>query len=1417
MVADESAARNSAAMAFPVARPPMLAIPSPDLLVNLFASGVQVLGLLAVAVGGSWFKKNQDEPEETAKRGSPWPFRIALLLLVGVSVAFGLYVLKTQDATNTRLQANLIRKSVEGGKKVGDTSLKTLGFSDQHKHPRAISSEQLAAWLAAGEPLNLIDVREPEEIEVGQIAGTWARRFPDLKLDRSGLTKAGHKTILLCDSGNRSSELVDLFTKDGVECWFMIGGYEKWVAEYRPLLNAGSRTAIRDIPDYPRKHVLLDTPEVERLVREEGAVFVDVRYPEEFAKGALPGAINLTLRKMLQHEIEPQLRALPRRPIIVPCYDKRSSFFGMLLGLRLHRLGGDFHGRYTVPHEYIVPSAVPAHLAAWEADQQKTTVFSLASGAAAAQIDSAGRGLGSLMLAVLLVVVLVRLLLLPFTLKAERDQVVLRAMKPQIEAIRARHPGDPARVRREIFGLHRAAGLSPVRNLLGSLLVLVIFLVLYSAVDTAASGYKTPFLWLDGLGLPDAWHVLPIAVGGLFLAMLLVLAEKITRNQLLFRGALAALITAAVWSASAAALGYLLVSIGSMLLQRGLFLAWWQRQEARRRGVPPARASKVGPDRPVLRLADVEHVPAAGRKARRLSHLIRAGFPVPDGFVVLDHAGIQHAAGRKAILRAFSRLRAARVAVRSSGTAEDGEMLSHAGEFSSHLMITREGLLDSIAAVEASLRAPHSQDAARQDQGGVLVQAMVPAEHAGVLFTEDPVCSGAVLVEMTKGLGDGLVSGQVDPDPFRFGKLSHRPLQEQAAPIDLQPLLELGRRAEKLFGRPQDIEWAYSGGRFHLLQSRDITCRVSEQGADADPAAMREAERARLLAMIPADQKPEDPILVQNELSELLPEPTPLSLALMNDLWGKDGSVERAATRLGIPYAVSESSPPYAVSVFGRLYVNRNEGARRFGRAVGAVASFRLTRSADALERAYRQGFLPRFQREVRLREAVDPTRFEFDELITAFVDARDHFVRKTYVEAEVVNLAATFYANAARVRLNRAGHSPAELLGAIAPTILPRLVARFRVCGEEGLTASLAEFGHRAPHDFELAEPRYVEALDEARRLVARARAGAETQRDPATPSRPLGRLDQIAVTTANKFEALKEEAKHEVLREFACLRALVLEIGRRLDLGDGVFWLLPDEIAAAKVSELAALRRLVAQRRAAHAAAMAIALPAELGLPQLETIASSFAYRVQPEAGSTDATALRGLRVAGAGDVFGRVRVLRDAAAMETFEDGDVLVARFTDPRWLPLFGRARGIVTEVGGWLSHAAIQAREHRLPAVVGVRGVMDRLNDGDLVCMRADGTVEKVADRRHRQRLDTRETVYIRAAEATIVGSVVDISDLGMRVDQIDGEVRVGDSVELTIGDAFVPATVVHRHDRSVGLRLRMPLPRAARARIEAG
>ena len=89
-------------------------------------------------------------------------------------------------------------------------------------------------------------------------------------------------------------------------------------------------------------------------------------------------------------------------------------------------------------------------------------------------------------------------------------------------------------------------------------------------------------------------------------------------------------------------------------------------------------------------------------------------------------------------------------------------------------------------------------------------------------------------------------------------------------------------------------------------------------------------------------------------------------------------------------------------------------------------------------------------------------------------------------------------------------------------------------------------------------------------------------------------------------------------------------------------------------------------------------------------------------------------------AGRASGRARLIRHPGENTRLQAGDVLVAPSTDPGWTPLFLRANALVMEVGGYLSHGAIVAREYGIPAVVNVPGVMKALKDGEHLTVDGD-------------------------------------------------------------------------------------------------
>jgi pyruvate,water dikinase len=100
-----------------------------------------------------------------------------------------------------------------------------------------------------------------------------------------------------------------------------------------------------------------------------------------------------------------------------------------------------------------------------------------------------------------------------------------------------------------------------------------------------------------------------------------------------------------------------------------------------------------------------------------------------------------------------------------------------------------------------------------------------------------------------------------------------------------------------------------------------------------------------------------------------------------------------------------------------------------------------------------------------------------------------------------------------------------------------------------------------------------------------------------------------------------------------------------------------------------------------------------------------------------------LRGSLVAGSAAVVGRARVL-SGQDIRAVRDGEIVVARYMHPSWTPVFPRLMGIVTEVGGWLSHTSILAREYNITTIIGVKAAEYRVQTGDMIRLNLDGTVE---------------------------------------------------------------------------------------------
>ncbi|MEV0686229.1 rifamycin-inactivating phosphotransferase [Nocardia sp. NPDC050378] len=203
--------------------------------------------------------------------------------------------------------------------------------------------------------------------------------------------------------------------------------------------------------------------------------------------------------------------------------------------------------------------------------------------------------------------------------------------------------------------------------------------------------------------------------------------------------------------------------------------------------------------------------------------------------------------------------------------------------------------------------------------------------------------------------------------------------------------------------------------------------------------------------------------------------------------------------------------------------------------------------------------------------------------------------------------------------------------------------------------------------------------------------------------------------------FAGYREYPKYGMVsRYFVYKQALSREAERLVAAGvlqepDDIYYLRFDELREV-VRVQHADQALVAQRRAAFDTFRTLSAPRVL-TSDGEAVTGAYRREDLPEG------ALPGMAVS-AGTIEGRARVVLDIGQAD-LEAGDILVTAYTDPSWTPLFVGIAGLVTEVGGLMTHGAVIAREYGLPAVVGVEHATDLIRDGQRIRVNgADGYVE---------------------------------------------------------------------------------------------
>lgn len=752
------------------------------------------------------------------------------------------------------------------------------------------------------------------------------------------------------------------------------------------------------------------------------------------------------------------------------------------------------------------------------------------------------------------------------------------------------------------------------------------------------------------------------------------------------------------------------------------------------------------------------------------------------------------------------------VAVRSSATAEDLPTASFAGQQDTYLNVRGEkALLEHIKSCWASLWTARAF-VYRAKQGfdhskvylAVVVQAMIPSELSGILFTANPVDGrrDTAVINASWGLGEAIVSGLVTPDTILVDEEREKiidrriankecairyapdggvvrqeiPLEQRQNPAltDRQALelVALGCRIERHYGAPQDIEWAYARGNWYILQVRPITT-LPEPASSSD-----EYNRTMFVEIFPDPLTPVMASVIKTLFHSMLD--------FTFHVWGfqPPSNIEAVGIFYNQPYFnrhyIEAAFQPLSTQVRDLLVaqVVNPFGDQKGGAQIEVslpylrmvVKTLIFIRSfpnqlplllADYRAEVARVAGLP--LQELSSKELVatiqelvfESTRelMDYDFLMIAVIKRVYHLLGimlEPYFgeEAEVlrgklisgVTGNVTMETNIHLWELAQLAKASDEVSSLIHQYYGEELIARLEQSSDgqaflAELDTFLKQFGHREVRT-DIIFPTWCEDPSPVFNFV-RGYLHLGPEQDPRLQQAQLSkqRLDMTETVRARLGETMKgrfliwpvfhwlldsiefhtqqRDTMHfEMTRIFPPCRRIFRELSKRwveqgwLSQPDDIFFLSLDEMATLAddpkpVGNLTQARReeLEANRRRSWPNVIRGAqeiyatdnAPVREGIERLDGVAGS------------------------PGVVTGKARVVRGPEEFHRLQKGDILVAPITNPVWTPLFAIASGVITEVGGILSHGAIVAREYGIPAVMSVTSVTRQVLDGQTV------------------------------------------------------------------------------------------------------
>lgn len=665
----------------------------------------------------------------------------------------------------------------------------------------------------------------------------------------------------------------------------------------------------------------------------------------------------------------------------------------------------------------------------------------------------------------------------------------------------------------------------------------------------------------------------------------------------------------------------------------------------------------------------------------------------------------------------------------------------------------------------------------------VIIQDMVPAEIAGVAFSVDPNTGNdrEIVIEAVKGLGDELVAGRAIPETGRYDWFEDEVhLGPGASLLSRGRIRMLGRgvlNIQKLFGYPVDVEFAVAGNRNYALQVRPVT-RIDYSGIEdlwttadfKDGGVSARACKALMWSLYEyvwdTELKRfllESGIMKEKELRKLS------RIFYGRPYWNMSVVKEAMAKVPG--FRERDFDQEFGVT---RGYEGDGQVTRVTPASLGRLARIALNQRRMLKERkreaeALRASLLESYEGTL---DALSHT--EGAELKAAWI----RLVRDQYLKSEGIYFRQIFL-NTIHLAISRDAvmiyadtetwHSliggltnvshlrPYYELWALSRSIRSDKAARdFWLNGDTaelaGLVLSVDEqdaqlqefrrilgvYAYHSERELDISWPDYGEdprpLITSLKDLIALSDDFSPERHQRRVHDEYLEALGRIGRNHGSRIQKVVR-ARVEQIRELLWWREefrdvstryyhLIRQYSRKLgDLltAEGIFG-EPDDIWFLKLESTidlleghlspAKAAREISRNRSYYESFRNFMSDDEIG--------QGFqAFRI-PSGQDVLAQGVPGSR----GQVRGPARVIQDLSGMDRIRPGDILVTKYTDTGWTSKFALLSGVVTEFGGALCHAAIVSREYGIPCIVGVKGALAKIRDGDIIIM--DGATGEI-------------------------------------------------------------------------------------------